>query len=130
YPPVSPHVADSQSWSLYLTWWREDAFAAHVLTARLTQNILAFLPDHHDRLTGLPRTSRAILSAIKKFCNMDNPANASALKEALFARTCGISPTSISSFCEAWRSDIGSLRSMGYSFDWPDAIISFLAQLP
>ncbi|THU99850.1 hypothetical protein K435DRAFT_855341 [Dendrothele bispora CBS 962.96] len=48
YPPVSPHVADSQSWSLYLTWWREDVFAAHVLTARLTQNILAFLPDHHD----------------------------------------------------------------------------------
>ncbi|THU91389.1 hypothetical protein K435DRAFT_612444, partial [Dendrothele bispora CBS 962.96] len=129
-PPVSPRSPDSSEWSTYHLWWKEDAFAAYVLTSRLSQSIHAFLPDHNDRLTGLPRSSRSVLAAIRKFCNMDCPANASALKETLFSRTCGSSPSSINSFCEAWRSDVGSLRSMGYSLDWPDAIVSFLAQLP
>ncbi|THU76204.1 hypothetical protein K435DRAFT_813626 [Dendrothele bispora CBS 962.96] len=68
--------------------------------------------------------------AIKQFCNVNNAASASLLKEALFSRTCGPSPTAISTYCEAWRSDVGTLRTMGYRFDWSDAIFSFLSQLP
>ncbi|THU80208.1 hypothetical protein K435DRAFT_557832, partial [Dendrothele bispora CBS 962.96] len=130
YPPPTPPASDSDLCSKYFAWWKADSYAAHVLTARLSPSILAFLPDHNDATTGLPRTSRAVLFAIKQFCNVNNAASASVLKETLFSRSCGTSPTAISSYCEAWRSDIGTLRTMGYRFDWSDTIFSFLSQLP
>ncbi|THU91673.1 hypothetical protein K435DRAFT_863179, partial [Dendrothele bispora CBS 962.96] len=130
YPPAPPPADDQDLCSKYLLWWKTDSHAAHVLSSRLSPSILAFLPDHIDSTTGLPRTSRAVLMAIKQFCNVNNAASASLLKEALFSRTCGPSPTAISTYCEAWRSDVGTLRTMGYRFDWSDAIFSFLSQLP
>ncbi|THV02318.1 hypothetical protein K435DRAFT_614921, partial [Dendrothele bispora CBS 962.96] len=130
YPPPMPPTQDPDLWSKYLAWWKTDSHAAHVLTARLSPSILACLPEHNDSATGLPRTSRAVLAAVKQFCNVNSVAAASVLKETLFARSCGTSHSAINSFCEAWRSDVGALRTMGYHFDWSDFIFSFLSQLP
>ncbi|THU95427.1 hypothetical protein K435DRAFT_798142 [Dendrothele bispora CBS 962.96] len=70
------------------------------------------------------------LLLVSLFCNVNNTAAASLLKESLFSRTCGPLPTAISTYCEAWCLDIGTLRTMGYRFDWSDTIFSFLSQLP
>ncbi|THU82344.1 hypothetical protein K435DRAFT_872393 [Dendrothele bispora CBS 962.96] len=132
--PTVTHIPilkdDPELWSKYLLWWKTDSYVAHVLSAHLSSSILAFLPDHNDSTTGLPHTLRAVLNAIKQFCNVNNTAAASLLKEALFSRTCGPWPTAISTYCEAWCSDIGTLRTIGYRFDWSDTIFSFLSQLP
>ncbi|THU76207.1 hypothetical protein K435DRAFT_565647, partial [Dendrothele bispora CBS 962.96] len=130
YPPPAPTSQDLDLYSKYLVWWKADSHAAHVLTSRLSPSILAFLPEHNDLATGLPRTARAVLAAVKQFCNVNSAAAASVLKETLFSRTCGSSPNAINSFCEAWRTEVGTLRTMGYRFDWSDTIFSFLSQLP
>ncbi|THU86680.1 hypothetical protein K435DRAFT_593140, partial [Dendrothele bispora CBS 962.96] len=130
YPPATPNPGDPDLCSKYFLWWKADSFASHILTARLSPSVLSFLPAHNDPLTGLPRTSRAVLAAIKQFCNVNSAASASVLKENLFARSCGNSTNAINSYCESWRSDVGALRSMDFHFDWSDAIFSFLSQLP
>ncbi|THU86155.1 hypothetical protein K435DRAFT_615316, partial [Dendrothele bispora CBS 962.96] len=130
FPPSTPSAQDSESCAAYFNWWKADSFASHVLTARLSPNIIAFLPAHNDPSTGLPRTSRSVMSTIKQFCNVNCSASASVRKETLFGRSCGPSHNAINTFCETWRSEVGALCNMGYRFDWPDTIFSFLSQLP
>ncbi|THU83579.1 hypothetical protein K435DRAFT_689311, partial [Dendrothele bispora CBS 962.96] len=109
YPPVTPDPSDSDLCSKYFLWWKADSFASHILTACLSPSVLSFLPAHNDSLTGLPRTSRAVLAAIKQFCNVNSAASLSVLKETLFAQTCSTSTNAVNSYCESWRSDVGAL---------------------
>ncbi|THU92805.1 hypothetical protein K435DRAFT_671450, partial [Dendrothele bispora CBS 962.96] len=128
FPPPDVAGADTASLRVADRWWNSDSLACHVLVARLTQDILPFLPPHHDPSTGLPRTAQSVYHALRRFCNVGSIAQATELKTKLWSRSCPVS--GVAEYCTAWRSGIGSLMQMQYVFMWSEAVIAFISHLP
>ncbi|THU84627.1 hypothetical protein K435DRAFT_806558 [Dendrothele bispora CBS 962.96] len=128
FPPAELGDSDPSSARVSDLWWASDSIACHVLVARLAQDILPFLPTHHDPATGLPRTARSVYHALRRFCNVGSVAHAAELKTKLWTRSC--SSSGVVEFCHAWRSGVGSLIQMQFVFMWSEAVIAFISNLP
>ncbi|KAG5328281.1 hypothetical protein C0989_010722, partial [Termitomyces sp. Mn162] len=127
-PPYPPHNTLDEEHE-YQTFWHKDGICSHVLTGKLSMEILGSLPPAHSGPHNFPtRTAWDILACLRRRYSVGSASSAKALKDSVTRLQC--IPTAIPAYVQAWRTVVNQLDRTEWDFSPHDKIQGFMDGIP
>ncbi|KAH0580183.1 hypothetical protein H2248_001705 [Termitomyces sp. 'cryptogamus'] len=127
-PPYPPHNTLDEEHE-YQTFWHKDGICSHILTGKLSTEILGSLPPVCSGPHNFPtRTARDILACLRRCYSVGSASSAKALKDSVTHLQC--IPTTIPAYVQAWCTVVNQLDRTEWDFSPHDKIQGFMDGIP
>ncbi|KAH0584871.1 hypothetical protein H2248_008149 [Termitomyces sp. 'cryptogamus'] len=127
-PPYPPHNTLDEEHK-YQTFWQKDGLCSHVLTGKLSTEILGSLPPARGGPHNFPtHTARDILACLHRRYSVGSASSAKSLKDSVNHLQCIL--TAIPAYVQAWCTVVNQLDRTEWGFSPHDKIQGFMDGIP